>query len=56
MPDIKSPLGRLRREWEENIKLGLRELGCDVAKWIGMPQDRVQWRAFVNTVMNIPVY
>jgi hypothetical protein len=40
---------------EDNIKMDLREIGIDVANWIQLPQDRAQWRAFVNTVMNLRV-
>jgi hypothetical protein len=35
------------------INLGLREVGIDGANCIRLAQDRVQWRAFVNTVMNL---
>jgi hypothetical protein len=52
-PEGKKSLGRCRRKWEDNIKLDLREIGFDVANWIRLAQDRVQWRAFVNTVMNL---
>jgi hypothetical protein len=51
-PEGKRPLGRSRCRWEDNIKLDLREIGIDGANWIRLAQDRVQWRAFVNTVMN----
>jgi hypothetical protein len=51
----KRPLGRPRRRWENNIKLDLREMEINGAKWIQLAQDRVQWRAFVNTVMNLRV-
>jgi hypothetical protein len=51
----KRPLGRPRRRWEDNIKMDLGELGVDGAKWIQLSQDRVRWRAFVNTVMNLRV-
>jgi hypothetical protein len=54
-PEGKRPLGRPRRRWEDNIKMDLREIGIDVANWIRLAQDRVQWRAFVNTVMNLRV-
>jgi hypothetical protein len=37
------------------VKMDLREIGIDGANWIQLAQDRVQWRAFVNTVMNIRV-
>jgi hypothetical protein len=51
----KRPLGRPRRRLEDNIKLCLEEIGIDGANWIHLVQDRVRWRAFVNTVMNILV-
>jgi hypothetical protein len=51
----KRPLGRPRRRWEDNIKMDLREFGIDGANWIRLAQDRVQWRAFVNTVMSLRV-
>jgi hypothetical protein len=51
----KRPLGRTRRRWEDNIKLDLREVGINLANWIQLAQDRVQWRACVNTVMNLRV-
>jgi hypothetical protein len=54
-PEGKRLLGRPRRRWEDNIKLYLREIGFDGANWIQLTQDRVQWRAFVNTVMNLQV-
>jgi hypothetical protein len=48
-PEDKRPLGRPRYRWEDNIKLDLREIGIDEANWIQLAQDRVQWRAFVNS-------
>jgi hypothetical protein len=48
-------LGRPRRRWEDNIKMDLREIGIDVANWIRLAQNRVQWRAFVNAVMNLRI-
>jgi hypothetical protein len=52
-PEGKRPLGRSRHRWEDNIKLDLREIGMDEANWIRLAQGRVQWRAFVNTVMKL---
>jgi hypothetical protein len=46
------PLGRPRCSWEDNIKLDLREIGIDGAKWIQLAQD---WRVCMNTVMNLRV-
>jgi hypothetical protein len=54
-PEGKRPLGRPRRRWEDNIKMDLREIRIDGANWIQLAQDRVQWRACVNTVMNFRV-
>jgi hypothetical protein len=51
-PEGKKPLGRPRRRWDNNIKMDLRKIGIDGANWIWLAQVRVQWRAFVNTVMN----
>jgi hypothetical protein len=52
-PEDKRPLERRRRMWEDNIKMELREIGINGANWIQLAQDRVQWLAFVNTVMNL---
>jgi hypothetical protein len=54
-PEGKTPLGRPRRRWEDNIKMDLREIGIDGANWIQLAQDRVQCQAFENTVMNLRV-
>jgi hypothetical protein len=54
-PEGKRPVGRPRCRWEGNIKMDLTEIGIDGANWIQLAQDRVQWRAFVNTVMNLRV-
>jgi hypothetical protein len=49
----KRPLGRIKRRWGYNIKTNLRELGWAGMSWIHMTQDRDQWQALVNTVMNL---
>jgi hypothetical protein len=54
-PEGKRPLGRPRRRGEDNIKMDLREIEIDGANWIQPAQDRVQWWACVNTVMNLRV-
>jgi hypothetical protein len=51
-PEGKRPLGRPKRRWEDNIKMDLREIRIDGANWIQLAKDRVQWWAFVNTLMN----
>jgi hypothetical protein len=51
----RRPLGRPRRRWVDNIKIDLREIGWDDMEWIDLAQDRGQWRALENTVMNFRV-
>jgi hypothetical protein len=54
-PEGKRPLGRPRRRWEDNIKIDLRVIGWGSTDWIDLAQDRDQWRAIVNTAMNLMV-
>jgi hypothetical protein len=54
-PEGKRPLGRPRRRWVDNIKMDLTEIVWDDMDWIDLTQDRDQWRALVNTVMNLLV-
>jgi hypothetical protein len=54
-PEEKRPLGRPKRRWVENIKMDIREIVWNCVDWIDLAQDRDQWRALVNTVMNIRV-
>jgi len=51
----KRPLRRPRRRWEDNIRMDLKEIGWEGVYWIHLAQDRDQWRALVNTVMNFRV-
>jgi hypothetical protein len=51
----KRSLGRPRRRWVNNIKMNLREIGRNGMDWIDLAQDRDQWRALVNAVMNLRV-
>ena len=53
-PESKRLLGRPRRRWEDNIKMDLREVGCDPGEWIDL-EDSDQWRAYVRAVMNLRV-
>jgi hypothetical protein len=54
-PEGKTPRGRPRRRWEDNIKMDLQEIGCGGLGWFDLAQDRDRWRALVNAVMNLRV-
>jgi hypothetical protein len=54
-PEGKRTLVRQRRRWVGNIKMDLREIEWDGMDWIDLAQDRDQWRALVNTIMNLRV-
>jgi hypothetical protein len=55
-PEGKRLIGRPRRRWVDNIKIYLREiLEWDGVDWIDLTQDMDQWRALVNTVMNLRI-
>jgi hypothetical protein len=49
----KRQLGRLRLRWEDNIRMDVRKIGWECADWIYVAQDRDQWRAVVNTIVNL---
>jgi hypothetical protein len=55
-PEVKGPLGRARRRWENGIRMGVGEIrwGCGVA-YIKLAHDRDRWLALVNAVMNVRV-
>ena len=50
-PGETRPLGRPRHTWEDNIKVDLREVGCDAGDWTDLAQ--VQWQTYVWMVMNL---
>jgi hypothetical protein len=54
-PKGRSPLRRPRRRWVDNIKMDLLDIRWDGMDSIDLAQDGDQWRALVNTVMNIRV-
>jgi hypothetical protein len=49
----KRPVGRTRRRWKDSIRTDLREIGWKGVDWMRLAQDRDQWWAVVNTVMNL---
>jgi hypothetical protein len=54
-PQGKSPLGKSRCRWVDNIKMDLEELGWGGVDSTGLTQDRDKWRDLVNMVMNLQI-
>jgi hypothetical protein len=54
-PEGKRPLGRPRCRLVNNIIMDLTEIGWDGMDWINLAEDKDQWRALVNAVMNLRV-
>jgi hypothetical protein len=52
----KKPIGKLRRRWEDSVKMDLREIGWGGTDWIDVAQDKHQWRRpIANIVINFRV-
>jgi hypothetical protein len=51
-PEGKRPLGRPRHRWEGNIRMELMEIRWEGVDWVHLAQERDQWQALVNMVMN----
>jgi hypothetical protein len=54
-PGKKTPLGRPRHRWEDNIKMDHKEVGYEGVDWTLLAQGDLQWWAVVNIVMNLQV-
>jgi hypothetical protein len=54
-PEGSRSLGRPRRRWLDNIRIGIGEVGWSDVDWIDLAQDRERWRALVNSVLNLRV-
>ena len=54
-PTGKRPLGRPRRRWEDNIRMGLEEIGINAGNWVDSAKDSKYWRALVNAAFNLRV-
>jgi hypothetical protein len=52
-PAGNRPLGRHWSRWEDNIKMGIREMVFGGVDWINLAQDRDRWWALLNTIMNL---
>ena len=53
--EVKRPLGRPGRKWEDNIKMNLHEVGFGGVDWIELAQGRDRWLALVSAVISLRV-
>jgi len=51
-PEGKRPLGRLRRRWDDTIRMYHRVIGWECVDWMHLTQNKDQWLTAVNAVMN----
>jgi hypothetical protein len=51
----KGSLGNYCHTWKDNIRMDLKETGWEVVDWMLLDQDKDQWLAVVNTIMNVRV-
>ena len=51
----KRSSGRPRRRWEDNIRMGLKEIGINTRNWVHSAQDTDCWSALVNAALNLRV-
>jgi hypothetical protein len=54
-PEGKRPLGTPRIRCEDNIKMNLKEVGCEGMDWSELVQDRDRWPTLENAVMNLRI-
>jgi hypothetical protein len=52
-PEGKRLVARLRRRLMDNIKINIREIEWGGMDWIDLTQNRDNWRALMNTVINL---
>jgi hypothetical protein len=54
-PEGKRPHGWTRRRCEDGIRMDCKEVGWEGVDWIHLVQDKDQWWALVNIVINLRV-
>jgi hypothetical protein len=54
-PEGKTPLGRPRRRWEDNIKMDFQKVGWGRGDWMELAQDMDRWWALVGTARDFRV-
>jgi hypothetical protein len=52
---VNRQLARLRRRWEDEIRIYAKGIGLEDVEWIHLTEDKNRWRAFMSTIMNLRV-
>ena len=50
-PTGKRTLVRIRRRWEENIRMYLKKISINTRNWVDLAQDIDYWRALVSATL-----
>jgi hypothetical protein len=48
-------MGRLRRRWEDIVRMDRGKIMWEIVEWMHLVQDRGQWQVLVKAVMNLRV-
>jgi hypothetical protein len=54
-PEGQIPLRSHARWWENNVKMGVREIVRSSTEWIYRAQERDRWGALLSLVMNLRI-
>jgi hypothetical protein len=54
-PKGKRPQVKPSCRWKDNMSMDLREIVWDGEDWMHVSQDRDQWWALLNVIMNLQV-
>ena len=49
----KSPIGKSRRKWEDNIRNDLKEMGTNTRNSVDSAQNRGYWRGLLKPSLNL---
>ena len=52
-PTGKRSFGRLRRRWEANIRMDIKEICINAGNWVDSARDSDYWRALVTAALNL---
>jgi hypothetical protein len=52
IPEGKRQFGSIGSRWGDNINKDVKDIVCKEVDWTHLAQDRYQWRALVNTIIN----